>query len=57
METLLGDPTNAREKLAWVPRTLFAELVAEMVRSDLKSAPRAEIIKKHGHKALDHYEY
>jgi GDPmannose 4,6-dehydratase len=32
VETLLGDPTNAREKLAWVPRTLFAELVAEMVR-------------------------
>jgi GDPmannose 4,6-dehydratase len=32
VETLLGDPTNAREKLAWVPLTLFAELVAEMVR-------------------------
>src|SRR3954470_7734813 len=38
VETLLGDPTKAREKLGWVPKIGFAELVAEMVREDLKSA-------------------
>ena len=31
VETLLGDPTKAREKLGWVPKTSFQELVSEMV--------------------------
>jgi GDPmannose 4,6-dehydratase len=56
VETLLGDPTKAREKLGWTPRTTFAELVAEMVREDLKSAQRDELVKKHGYKAMDHHE-
>ena len=56
VETLLGDPTKAREKLGWVPRTTFAELVTEMVRSDLDDAERNDLIKKHGYKALDHHE-
>jgi GDPmannose 4,6-dehydratase len=38
VETLLGDATKAREKLGWTPKTTFAELVAEMVREDLKAA-------------------
>ncbi len=33
-----GDPTKAREKLGWTPRTTFAQLVAEMASEDLKSA-------------------
>ena len=37
VETLLGD-TKAREKLGWSPRTSFAQLVKEMVESDLKEA-------------------
>ena len=56
VETLLGDPTKAREKLGWVPRTTFDELVAEMVREDLKSAERDELIKRHGFKAMDYHE-
>jgi GDPmannose 4,6-dehydratase len=56
VETLLGDPTKAREKLGWVPRTSFDELVAEMVREDLKSAERDELIKRHGFKAMDYHE-
>ena len=40
VETLLGDATKAREKLGWAPKITFKELVAEMVREDLKSAKR-----------------
>ena len=56
VETLLGDPTKAREKLGWTPRITFKELVAEMVREDLKSAERDELVKKHGYKAFDFHE-
>jgi GDPmannose 4,6-dehydratase len=56
VETLLGDPTKAKEKLGWTPRTTFDELVAEMVREDLKSAERDELIKNHGYKAMDYHE-
>jgi len=56
VETLLGDPTKAREKLGWVPKITFDELVAEMVREDLKSAERDELVKKHGYKAMDYHE-
>ncbi|MGI6656837.1 MAG: GDP-mannose 4,6-dehydratase [Desulfobulbus sp.] len=56
VESLLGDPTKAREKLGWTPKTSFAELVAEMVREDLHIAERDELIKKHGFKALNHHE-
>lgn len=56
VETLLGDASKAREKLGWVPRTTFAELVAEMVRDDLRSAERDELVKKHGFQALSYHE-
>ena len=56
VETLLGDATKAREKLGWTPRISFAELVAEMVREDLKAAERDELVKKHGFKAFDRNE-
>ena len=56
VETLLGDPTKAREKLGWTPKITFEELVAEMVREDLKSSERDELVKKHGYAAFDYHE-
>ena len=56
VETLLGDPAKAKAKLGWTPRISFDELVAEMVREDLKSAERDELVKKHGYKAMDYHE-
>ncbi|MES1981370.1 MAG: GDP-mannose 4,6-dehydratase [Pseudomonadota bacterium] len=56
VETLLGDPTQAREKLGWTPKISFHELVVEMVREDLKSAQRDELVKNHGYSAYDYHE-
>jgi GDPmannose 4,6-dehydratase len=56
VETLLGDPSRAKEKLGWTPRTTFDELVQEMVREDLRSAERDELVKKHGFTAFDYHE-
>jgi GDP-mannose 4,6-dehydratase len=56
VETLLGDPTKAKEKLGWTPKTTFGELVAEMMREDLKSAERDELVKRHGFSAYDYHE-
>jgi len=56
VETLLGDASKAKAKLGWVPKISFEDLVAEMVREDLKSAERDELVKKHGFKAMDHRE-
>jgi GDPmannose 4,6-dehydratase len=56
VETLLGDASKARTKLGWVPKIRFAELVAEMMREDLKAAERDELVKKHGFSAYDFHE-
>ncbi|MBI5449886.1 MAG: GDP-mannose 4,6-dehydratase [Gammaproteobacteria bacterium] len=56
VETLLGDPSKARDKLGWTPKITFKELVAEMVRADLKAAERDDLIKQHGYKAFDYHE-
>jgi len=56
VETLLGDANKAKQKLGWTPQTTFTELVAEMVREDLRSAERDELIKGHGYKTMDHHE-
>jgi GDPmannose 4,6-dehydratase len=56
VETLLGDPSKAKQKLGWTSNTSFSELVAEMVREDLEAAERDELIKVHGYKAMGHYE-
>ncbi|WP_341232273.1 GDP-mannose 4,6-dehydratase [uncultured Methylophaga sp.] len=56
VETLLGDPTKANEKLGWTPKISFEELVAEMVLEDYKSAERDELVKKHGFTAYDYHE-
>ncbi|MET0085525.1 MAG: GDP-mannose 4,6-dehydratase [Sedimenticola sp.] len=56
VETLLGDPSNAKEKLGWEPKISFEELVAEMVREDFVIAERDELIKRHGYKSMDYHE-
>ncbi|MFA5824690.1 MAG: GDP-mannose 4,6-dehydratase [Gallionellaceae bacterium] len=56
VETLLGDPSKAKQKLGWTPKTTFQELVSEMVREDLKSAERDELVKRHGYSAFDYHE-
>jgi len=56
VETLLGDPTKAQQKLGWTPKISFKELVTEMVREDLKAAERDELVKKHGYQAFDYNE-
>ena len=49
VETLLGDPTKAREKLGWTPETTVEALCEEMVAHDLKEAKRHAFLKKHGY--------
>lgn len=56
VETLLGDPRKAKEKLGWVPKTTFSELVTEMMRSDLLEARRDELCKSEGFTVLSHHE-
>jgi GDPmannose 4,6-dehydratase len=56
VETLLGDPTKAREKLGWRPRTPFKELVAEMVRQDLMTAERDHLCRSAGFATPDYHE-
>jgi GDPmannose 4,6-dehydratase len=50
VETLLGDPSKAKEKLGWVPEITVQEMCAEMVREDLEQATKAALLKKHGYK-------
>ncbi len=56
VETLLGDATKAREKLGWVPRISFDELVKEMVREDLTIAEKNALIVDRGYKILRQHE-
>jgi len=48
VETLLGDPTKAKQKLGWVPEITVQEMCAEMVASDLDDAKRHALLQSHG---------
>ena len=48
VETLLGDPTKAKNKLGWIPEITVEEMCAEMVENDLKLAKQHALLKKHG---------
>lgn len=48
VETLLGDPTKAKQKLGWVPEITVEEMCAEMIQSDLRKAKQHALLKKHG---------
>jgi len=56
VETLLGDPSKAREKLGWRPRIGFHELVAEMVSEDLKAAERDALCRREGFTTYNYHE-
>ena len=56
VETLLGDPTKAKEKLGWEPKITFEELVDEMIDADLLIAKRDSLIESHGYKSLAYNE-
>jgi len=56
VETLLGDASKARAKLGWTPKITFRDLVAEMVRQDLKEAERDELVKRHGFNTYNYHE-
>jgi GDPmannose 4,6-dehydratase len=47
VDTLLGDPTKAKEKLGWVPEITAQEMCAEMVQEDLKAAKRQALLNEH----------
>lgn len=48
VDTLLGDPTKAKEKLGWVPEITAQEMCAEMVQADLVAARRSKLLSDHG---------
>ncbi len=50
VETLLGDPANAKEKLGWVPEITAQEMCSEMITYDLEQAKQHALLKKHGYK-------
>jgi GDPmannose 4,6-dehydratase len=52
VETLLGDASKAKNKLGWVPKISFDELVKEMVQADMREAEFEVQVQKSGHKAL-----
>ena len=56
VETLLGDPTKAKEKLGWTPKTSFSELVREMVTVDLREAEKDDLCVQQGFPTYNHHE-
>ncbi len=56
VESLLGDPSKAKEKLGWEPKITLEEMVHEMMENDLNLAKRDALVKKHGYKAYDYNE-
>lgn len=56
VETLLGDPSKAKQKLGWVPEITFARLVSEMVQHDLGIAKKDDLCQSHGYETFKHNE-
>jgi GDPmannose 4,6-dehydratase len=56
VETLLGDPSKAKEKLGWEPKITLKEMIHEMMENDLDISNRDSLVKKHGYKAPDFNE-
>jgi GDPmannose 4,6-dehydratase len=56
VETLLGDPSKAKQKLGWAPKITLPELVKEMMTSDYSAARRDSLVKSAGFQAYDYHE-
>lgn len=56
VETLLGDPTRAKEKLGWVPKIGLEEMVKEMVEHDIMIAERDALCEKEGFRTNRYHE-
>lgn len=56
VDTLLGDPAKAKQKLGWTPRVSFDQLVTEMVAADLKTAEKDALTRYYGYQTPDHHE-
>jgi GDPmannose 4,6-dehydratase len=56
VETLLGDPSKAKEKLGWEPKISFEEMVREMIVEDLKLAERDQVVRQKGYRAYNYFE-
>jgi GDPmannose 4,6-dehydratase len=56
VETLLGNADKAKQKLGWTAETTFAELVMDMVKSDLDLAQRDALVANQGYKVYRHHE-
>ncbi len=56
VETLLGDPSKAKEKLGWSPKITLEEMVHEMMEHDINLAKRDSLVKEHGYRAFDYHE-
>ena len=56
VETLLGDPTKAKQQLGWQPRISFQQLVEEMVNEDFKLAEQDSFVQQKGFKTFNYHE-
>jgi GDPmannose 4,6-dehydratase len=56
VDTLLGDPSKARDQLGWQPTITLEQLVKEMIDSDYAAAQRDHLVKQAGFQAYDHHE-
>jgi GDPmannose 4,6-dehydratase len=56
VDTLLGDAAKAKSRLGWAPEISFPQMVAEMMREDLRSAERDDLARRHGHRTFQHNE-
>jgi GDPmannose 4,6-dehydratase len=56
VETLLGDPSKAKEKLGWVPTTSFEDMVQEMIEKDINIAERDALCEREGYRTNRYYE-
>jgi len=56
VETLLGNPAKAKNKLGWTPKIPFRDMVKEMISADYKNAHRDHLVMNHGHKQFEYHE-